>query len=643
MTDDHSVETRVTALEARVHALESQAQSTTIPHATPIPAPAPITPMVAAASPSTGTSCLGLVIAFIVGPIVGLIVSFSLAFGEFEAISSLVGFLSAIFVGSLLYKAIAKPNISVAAPILSQTVTHTDTQQQTGEGWEAWIGRQGLGLAGITLLVLGVGFFLVLILLQLGPLQKDLLGLLVGGMLVWLSIVVERKSIQFGQILIGGASAIIYFTVYAMHFFPAARVIQSQAVDLALLALTAAAVGAYTLQRYQTEQAANLAMVLLYLTVNLGDYTTFTFPALSLITLAVLAVAWRKGWSLSFFLGAFLTYLTYLGWGMGLHSANGQPLLPAVQFTSDIVYLNAYYLIFMAAVFLAKFADSKLRAALLGLNSMFYVVLFGTSLASQGFVGDHGWSIFLLFVAVANGLWALIGQELRQSEVRETAVTISIVALFTSIALYFTGPVITWAWLGTSVALMVVGLASRWKTVVTLGLVGFVLTAIRLTGLEFWNDATITGTVLHVRLVLAGAIVASALVFRLLHARIAAVDAELGQFAIHEFAIICFGGAVLLLGIELPATFIAMSWGLVGAGGLMLGIATHDKLFRGYAMAVLALMLGHIALIDITGLEALYRVIAFVGLGILLLGASWIYNRYLANIDDAPPTPPQAP
>ncbi|MEO0974407.1 MAG: DUF2339 domain-containing protein [Pseudomonadota bacterium] len=55
--------------------------------------------------------------------------------------------------------------------------------------------------------------------------------------------------------------------------------------------------------------------------------------------------------------------------------------------------------------------------------------------------------------------------------------------------------------------------------------------------------------------------------------------------------------------------------------------------------------MGKLFLIDMAGLEGLYRVASFLGLGLSLLGVSYLHQRLGAQPDggDAPPPePPQA-
>ena len=62
----------------------------------------------------------------------------------------------------------------------------------------------------------------------------------------------------------------------------------------------------------------------------------------------------------------------------------------------------------------------------------------------------------------------------------------------------------------------------------------------------------------------------------------------------------------------------------------------HPVLYKA-GMALLGLVIGKIFLIDMSGLQGLWRVAAFMGLGLALLGLAWLYRRARrTSLADAP-------
>ncbi len=68
----------------------------------------------------------------------------------------------------------------------------------------------------------------------------------------------------------------------------------------------------------------------------------------------------------------------------------------------------------------------------------------------------------------------------------------------------------------------------------------------------------------------------------------------------------------------------------------------HQVLYKA-GMALLGLVIGKIFLIDMSGLQGLWRVAAFMGLGLALLGLAWLYRRARTTpLAEAPMTGPDA-
>lgn len=74
-------------------------------------------------------------------------------------------------------------------------------------------------------------------------------------------------------------------------------------------------------------------------------------------------------------------------------------------------------------------------------------------------------------------------------------------------------------------------------------------------------------------------------------------------------------------------------WLLTGIGLLAAGIKTDDKPTRMAALGFLTLAVCKVFLLDAAGLEGLFRVASFLGLGISLIGLSYFYTRFISDKD----------
>ena len=101
---------------------------------------------------------------------------------------------------------------------------------------------------------------------------------------------------------------------------------------------------------------------------------------------------------------------------------------------------------------------------------------------------------------------------------------------------------------------------------------------------------------------------------------------RLGSTSIRTRLFVAYIG-ILLIGFAL-LTMVALM--LVGAALLYQAIARRSQGLRRIAMAVIALTIAKVFLIDASGLTGLTRVFSFLALGLSLAGLAWL-NRWAAG------------
>ena len=69
-------------------------------------------------------------------------------------------------------------------------------------------------------------------------------------------------------------------------------------------------------------------------------------------------------------------------------------------------------------------------------------------------------------------------------------------------------------------------------------------------------------------------------------------------------------------------------WAVYAATSLVVGIAKRWRPVRLGALALLAVAIAKVFIYDVWVLEQVYRIVAFVGLGLLLVVSAYLYNRY---------------
>lgn len=81
------------------------------------------------------------------------------------------------------------------------------------------------------------------------------------------------------------------------------------------------------------------------------------------------------------------------------------------------------------------------------------------------------------------------------------------------------------------------------------------------------------------------------------------------------------------------AQFTYSAWFMLfGAILLAAGVWRRSAFLRWQALVLLAVSIGKVFLVDVSELSQGYRIISFLGLGALLLGVSFIYQRDWLNL-----------
>lgn len=265
--------------------------------------------------------------------------------------------------------------------------------------WETVIGANWLNKLGVAVLIVGLSLFLSYSLTNLGPGGRVALGYAVSASLLSLGVVLEgrQRYRYYGRGLIGGGWAGLYFTTYAVHGLPAARLVEDPLAGILLLGAVAAGLIAHSL-RYRSEAVTGIAFLVGFLTLALGRVTWFSVAASVPLAVVLLAVAWRFGWTRVALGGAIACYWTY--------ALMGDPTQTLWLGAAPVVWL--YWALFEAF----DLADLKRATGGRGILETLMPVnacgLLGVTLLGQGKA-----DVFLFAAAGAIGLSAAARRSLR--------------------------------------------------------------------------------------------------------------------------------------------------------------------------------------------------------------------------------------
>jgi hypothetical protein len=149
------------------------------------------------------------------------------------------------------------------------------------------------------LLVIGIALLLGYSFHRLNPLGRVAMGAALGSAMLAAGIWSERRPDYkvFGHGLVGGGWAALYFTAFAAHALPAARVIESTTSGSLLLVGVAAAMILDSL-RYRSQTVTALAYFLGFLTLGISELSAFALAASVPLAASLLFVSRRFGWSI---------------------------------------------------------------------------------------------------------------------------------------------------------------------------------------------------------------------------------------------------------------------------------------------------------------------------------------------------------
>jgi uncharacterized membrane protein len=80
---------------------------------------------------------------------------------------------------------------------------------------------------------------------------------------------------------------------------------------------------------------------------------------------------------------------------------------------------------------------------------------------------------------------------------------------------------------------------------------------------------------------------------------------------------------------------LSILWTLYAFAAMAVGMRRHVAAFRIGAIALFGLTVAKVFLVDLSELDAIYRILSFLVLGAVLLAASFLYARYRARLGAA--------
>ncbi|HEY1985783.1 MAG TPA: DUF2339 domain-containing protein [Terracidiphilus sp.] len=548
---------------------------------------------------------------------------------------------------------------SNAAP---PSLPNLQVEPQPERSLESRIGSQWFNRIGILAVLIGMACFLKLAIDNhwIGPLGRVLIGLLAGAaLIVWSERFRARGYAAFSYSLKSIGSGTLYLSLWAA--FSLYQLIPGSVAFVAMIAITA--FNGYLSWVQDAELLAVYAIAGGFSTpmlVSTGEnHEVALFSYMLLLDVAVLLLVALRPWSRLLF-GAFVGTIFYVaGWAFSFYTHQ--------QAAPTAFFIACFFLVFALAPRLIRLADfdeeidparytsawDKLATILLPiLNAALGFMAFYQLLESTGAKWAQPWlavlfaAFYLLLMRLpARGRWR--SSPFLLSDLHLAA---AVVFLTIAIPLQASGRWITVGWLAEGAALLWV--ASRTRSVLVRALAILCL-ALALVALVTLNpDASLRPFINQRFATWLCAITAFACVAFIASRALP----EENRDPILQWPNIAAAAALLLnvlilaaISLEIHAYWWNHRWQgnledyneykmyaqftysaffmAFGAILLALGFSRHSAFLRWQALILLAISIGKVFLVDVSELSQGYRILSFLGLGALLLGVSFVYQR----------------
>jgi uncharacterized membrane protein len=568
----------------------------------------------------------------------------------------------------------SRPAISYAAP----------KSRADGPSLESRIGSQWFNRIGILAVLIGAAWFLKFAFDNhwIGPLGRILIGLISGAALVaWSERFRSRGYAVFSYSLKAVGSGILYLSLWAA--FSYFHLISATVAFVAMILVTA--FNGFMSWRQDAELlalyaiAGGLCTPLLVSTGGNHEVTLFSY--LLLLDAAVLILVALRPWSRLLF-GAFAgTVVFFVGWWSAFFSQD--------QATRTAFFIACFFLMFAAAprlVHVKVDGDAKVS----GWDTL-AIVLLPIANAALGFIAFYGlltphaeeWAapwIAVAFAAFYLGMRRLPEQGVLHRSpgvLRDLHLTAAIVFLTIAIPLKAHGRWLTIGWLAEGAALLWVSTRMRGVLVRVLALLSLVLGIVAVLTV---NPPASTTPIFNQRFAVYCFAIAVCAFVRWVAQR-AAKDQPAGTgsawhalvpisglavsvliliaicLEIHSFwwslrwaqERVVLGGNpryhweqhwALMLDYKMYAQFTYSAFFMLYGGALLgIGFWRRSAFLRWQALVLLAISVGKVFLVDVSELSQGYRILSFLGLGVLLLAVSFIYQRDWLNLRRKNPPP----
>ena len=507
-------------------------------------------------------------------------------------------------------------------------------------------GQNWLLIAGLVLTVLGIGYFLKYSFDQnwVGPAGRVAMAFSVGAMFLGAGEFFRRKDFQlFGLYLIGGGIAMFYFSTFAG--FQIYHLI-SQNNAFGIMVLITVLAGALALV-YDTKWLAVLGLIGGFLTPVIlstrEDHQIGLMTYMMILNAGILTIAFFKQWRLLNYLGFIFTWLLFSGWFVQHYEV--------AKFWPTTVFLNLFFLTYSCVPFVFYFVKERggtvggfaitMPNAFIAFGYSFYTIKQYGSLQAVSIVSVIYAALFLTMATY------LYQRKPQSVEAFVFLLAKAVLFLVITVPVLFSKHWITVFWAAQAAVLLWAALRLKSESLYR---GAAVLLLVSLAKFLFYDYAEVFGLRVWGLFYPGGFLpqcaermITVAVLLGVLAAAVRMMQTSDAPFVRPAEPIliwIVFGALLFIaLNIEVSAFFheyasqakfasISVLWTVFSIVLMILGFLHRKSSMRKVSITLFAATVLKVFLVDMENVRTPFRIISFIVLGLVLVGASYLYHRY---------------
>lgn len=492
---------------------------------------------------------------------------------------------------------------------------------------ESKVFEHGLAWIGSAVLLLGMIFTMSFINNSFGGVAAFALGIASTILTFILSKFLSKTLSYMAFMFTISAHLLLFYTLMRLHFFTENPVFASK-WPVVFIVLASVAFLFYRADLAKSQLMGFIAYLLLIMTAIFADQTQVTLSLFVLATCAVIFLLYKNRWDTMLILSILVVYSGHILWLIG-NPLMGHPMIAVTNPQNNLIFLILYGIIYSMAPFLkqmGKIVPEVSNSAVI-LNSLAFSVLLILNVLTF-YSKSYIW-IFLAISILCLGYAIILNYRITSRFDSFFYVNFGFMALSISVYGYsdLPGSFIFLAWQSLVVLAIAIWFRSNLIVLMNTMLYIVILLAYLITSPSI-DTYNFSFTFIAI---------ASARILNWQQNRLDLKTDSIRNF----YLVITFFIMLYTLYNAVSKDYVTISWGLAAVAYMIMSVILKNVKYRWLAFLTLVAAVVNLFMFDISKMGVGYRIIAFIFVGLTILGVSFYYTRKIKSNkpEEKPATP----